>query len=132
MPRLGRSKSDCTGCFYFQSIEVAVSITIQLANNGGVHLPVIEAHIVDLPVEVTASGGAVASDDQVRCTAGIDGGGARSIVAGAIHIQLSRSAVGCGWEARGDMVPVAIGQGDLLCVRRARWNYVFERQIVRF
>ena len=47
---------------------------------------------------------------KVGCTAGIDGGGARSIVAGAIHIQLGRSAIGCGWEAGGDMVPVAIGQ----------------------
>ena len=32
------------------------------------------------------------------------------LVAGAIHIQLGRSAIGCGWEAGGDVVPVAIGQ----------------------
>ena len=107
---MGRSESDCTGRFYFQAVEVAVAIPVELANQGGVHLPVVEAHIVDLPVKVPTAGGAVASDDQVCCTAGINRGGARSIVAGAIHIQLGCSAIGCGWEAGGDMVPVAIGQ----------------------
>ena len=74
--RLGRSESDCTGRFYFQAVEVPVAIPVELANEGGVHLPVVEAHIVDLPVKVPTAGGAVATDDQVGCTAGIDGGGA--------------------------------------------------------
>ena len=62
-PGLGRSESDCTGRLYFQAVEVPVSISVELANQGGVHLPVVESHIVDLPVKVATAGGAVPTDD---------------------------------------------------------------------
>ena len=60
---LGRSESDCTGRLDLEAVEVSVSIPVELANQGGVHLPVVESHIVDLPVKVTTAGGAVQTDD---------------------------------------------------------------------
>ena len=62
-PGLGRSDRNRTGRLYFQAVEVPVSISVELANQGGVHLPVIKSHIIDLTIEVGRTTGSIPTDD---------------------------------------------------------------------
>ena len=63
--RLSRSQGDGTGGLDLQSVEVPVSISIELADEGGVHLPVVESHIIDLTVEISTATGTVPTDNDI-------------------------------------------------------------------
>ena len=103
---LSGSQGDRTGGLDLQTVEVPVSISIELADQSGVHLPVVETDIINLPVEVATARIAVTSNDYILSSIGINRGGAGSVRSSAIHIELGCTGVGCRWEANRQMVPV--------------------------
>ena len=107
---LGRSQGDRAGGLDLQAVKVPVSIPVELPNQGGVHLPIVKTHIVNLAVEVATARIAITSNDYILGGIGINRGGARSVGSCTIYIELGCSRVGCRGEANRQMMPCTICQ----------------------